>query len=72
MRWKVPVGVLATLAVLIPAVLIPAAEAQAAPPGLDAACQTVERKVYKDIRELITIDLDTAADVRCACWPTRS
>ncbi|MET8372019.1 LPXTG cell wall anchor domain-containing protein [Micromonospora profundi] len=33
-------------------------------PGLDAACQTVERQVYKDIRELYTIDLDTAATVQ--------
>jgi hypothetical protein len=35
-------------------------------PGLNEACQTVERKVYKDIRELVTIDRDTASvtDVR--------
>ncbi|MGV9763565.1 LPXTG cell wall anchor domain-containing protein [Micromonospora tulbaghiae] len=29
---------------------------------LNEACQTVERKVYKDIRELVTIDLDAATD----------
>src|SRR4051812_5311683 len=45
--------------------LIPAAPAVAhtRPPRVDQACQTVERKVYKDIRELVTIDLDTATDV---------
>lgn len=37
--------------------------AQAESPGLNEACQTVERKVYKDIRELVTIDLDTASNV---------
>ncbi|MDG4807390.1 LPXTG cell wall anchor domain-containing protein [Micromonospora sp. WMMD1120] len=58
MRWKFPAGALIALALFIPAA--PAA-AQAAAPGLDAACQTVERKVYTDIRELVTIDLDTAS-----------
>jgi LPXTG-motif cell wall-anchored protein len=45
--------------------LIPAAPAaaQAETPGFDAACQTVERKLFKDIRELVTIDLETATDV---------
>ncbi|SCG44478.1 ALF repeat-containing protein [Micromonospora humi] len=57
MRSKLAAGVLVALAFLIPAA--PAA-AQAQAPGLDPACQTVERKVYKDIRELVTIDLDTA------------
>ncbi|MBE1491023.1 LPXTG cell wall anchor domain-containing protein [Plantactinospora soyae] len=61
MRWKVPAGVLMALAFLIPAT--PAA-AQTESPGLNEACQTVERKVYKDIRELVTIDLDTATDVQ--------
>ncbi|MDP9794928.1 LPXTG-motif cell wall-anchored protein [Catenuloplanes nepalensis] len=60
MRWKMSAGVLVALAFLIPAA--PAA-AQAAQPGLDAACQTVERKAYTDIRKLVTIDLDTATDV---------
>ncbi len=32
-------------------------------PGLNESCQTVERKVYKDIRKLVTIDLDTATNV---------
>ncbi|MFI7608229.1 LPXTG cell wall anchor domain-containing protein [Micromonospora sp. NPDC049366] len=61
MRWKIPAGVLMALVFLIPA-----APAVAAPesPGLNEACQTVERKVYKDIRELVTIDLDTATDVQ--------
>ncbi|BCB76742.1 hypothetical protein GCM10022251_49920 [Phytohabitans flavus] len=61
MRWNIPAGVLMALAFLIPAA--PAA-AQTEPSGLDEACQTVERKVYKDIRELVTIDLDTATDVQ--------
>ncbi|MEV6490457.1 LPXTG cell wall anchor domain-containing protein [Actinoplanes sp. NPDC051633] len=60
MRWKMSAGVLVALAFLIPAA---PAMAQADQPGLSEACQTVERKVYKDIRELITIDLDTATDV---------
>ncbi|WP_431900077.1 LPXTG cell wall anchor domain-containing protein [Micromonospora chalcea] len=57
MRWKIPAGALVALAFVIPAA--PAA-AQTAVPGLNDACQTVERKVYKDFRELVTIDLDTA------------
>src|SRR5689334_2659731 len=59
MRRKLSAGVLMALALLIPAA--PAA-AQAAAPGLDAACQTVERKLFRDIRELVTIDLDTATE----------
>ncbi|MFI6132129.1 ALF repeat-containing protein [Micromonospora sp. NPDC051141] len=59
MRWKLSAGVLVALAFLIPAA--PAA-AQAQVSGLDPACQTVERKVYKDFRELITIDLNTATN----------
>ncbi len=59
MRWKASAGVLVALAFLIPAA---PASAQAAQPGLDKTCQTVERTVYKDIRELITIDLETATD----------
>ncbi|MGW3890809.1 LPXTG cell wall anchor domain-containing protein [Micromonospora chokoriensis] len=59
MRWKFPAGALIALAFLVPAA--PAAAAQFESPGLDAACQTVERKVYKDIRTLVTIDLDTAS-----------
>ncbi|MFD6563180.1 LPXTG cell wall anchor domain-containing protein [Micromonospora profundi] len=60
MQLKIPASVLLALAFLIPA---EPAVAQAQSPGLDAACQTVERKVYEDIRELYTIDLDTAAIV---------
>ncbi|WP_405090758.1 LPXTG cell wall anchor domain-containing protein [Micromonospora sp. NBC_01392] len=59
MRWKLFAGVLVALAFLIPAA--PAA-AQAQVPGLDPGCLTIERKVYKDFRELITIDLDTATN----------
>ncbi|MGC4804641.1 LPXTG cell wall anchor domain-containing protein [Micromonospora sp. DT233] len=61
MRWRIPAGVLMALAFLIPAA---PAMAQTASPGPNDACQTVERKVYKDIRELLTIDLDTATDVQ--------
>ncbi|MFY1597410.1 LPXTG cell wall anchor domain-containing protein [Micromonospora sp. WMMD737] len=60
MKWKIPAGALMALAFLIPAA---PAVAQTESPGLNEACQTVERKVYKDIRELVTIDLDTATDV---------
>jgi hypothetical protein len=60
MRWKMSAGVLVALAFLIPAA---PATAQADQPVLNEACQTVERKVDKDIRELVTIDLDTATDV---------
>ncbi|MGC9669806.1 ALF repeat-containing protein [Planosporangium sp. 12N6] len=60
MRWEIPAGVLMALAFLIPAA---PAVAQTESPGLNESCQTVERKAYKDIRELVTIDLDTATDV---------
>ncbi|WP_203794105.1 ALF repeat-containing protein, partial [Actinoplanes couchii] len=59
MRRNITAGVLMALALLVPAA--PAA-AHAAAPGLDATCQTVERKLFTDIRKLITIDLDTATD----------
>ena len=59
MRWKFPAGALLALAFLIPAA---PAVAHTESPGLNEACQTVERKVYKDIRKLVTIDLDTATD----------
>jgi LPXTG-motif cell wall-anchored protein len=60
MQWKMSAGVIMALAFLIPAA---PAVAQTGQPGLNDACQTVERKVFKDIRELVTIDLDTATDV---------
>jgi LPXTG-motif cell wall-anchored protein len=60
MRWKIPAGALMALAFLIPAA---PAVAQTESPGLNDACQTVERKVYKDIRELVTIDVATATDI---------
>ncbi|MFF5178121.1 LPXTG cell wall anchor domain-containing protein [Micromonospora sp. NPDC000316] len=59
MQWKLPAGVIVALVFLVPAA---PAMAQPEPPVLNGACQTVERKVYKDIRELLTIDLDTATD----------
>nr|WP_296072543.1 LPXTG cell wall anchor domain-containing protein [uncultured Actinoplanes sp.] len=60
MRWKIPAGALMALAFLIPAAPV---MAQTATPVPNQACQTVERKVYKDIRKLVTIDLDTATDI---------
>ncbi|XVV11475.1 LPXTG cell wall anchor domain-containing protein [Actinoplanes sp. CA-131856] len=59
MRGKIAAGVLMALALLIPAA---PAMAQAEPPVLGADCQPVERKVFKDVRQLFTIDLDTAND----------
>ncbi|HEX5202045.1 LPXTG cell wall anchor domain-containing protein [Paractinoplanes rhizophilus] len=61
MRWKTSAGVLIALAFLIPAT---PAMARTDAAGLDSACHTVERRVFKDIRELVTIDLDTATDVQ--------
>ncbi|GAA2564348.1 hypothetical protein GCM10010435_40850 [Winogradskya consettensis] len=61
MRLKLAAGVVMALAFLIPAA---PAMARAETPGLNESCQTVERKVYKDIRDLMTIDLDTATDVQ--------
>ncbi|GAA2695270.1 LPXTG cell wall anchor domain-containing protein [Actinoplanes palleronii] len=61
MRWKVSAGVLVPLAFLIPAA---PAVAQTESPVLNEVCQTVERKVFKDFRELVAIDLDTATDVQ--------
>jgi LPXTG-motif cell wall-anchored protein len=58
MRWKISAGVLMALAFLIPAA---PAVAQTGSPGLDQTCQTGERKVYQDIRKLVTIDPDTAS-----------
>lgn len=58
MRWKTPAGALIALAFLIPAA---PAMAQTPSTGLNAACQTVERDVYQDIRKL-TSDLDTTDD----------
>jgi LPXTG-motif cell wall-anchored protein len=60
-RSRITAGVLLSLALLVPAA--PAA-AHTASPGLNEACQTVERKVYKDIRQLVTIDLDTASNIK--------
>lgn len=60
MRWTMSAGVLMALVLVIPAA---PAMARTEQPGLNEACQTVERTVYKDIRELVTIDLETATDV---------
>ncbi|WIN00860.1 LPXTG cell wall anchor domain-containing protein [Actinoplanes oblitus] len=60
MRGKTSAGVLVALAFLIPAA---PAVAQVEPSGLDQACQTADRKVFKDLRTIVTtIDLDTATD----------
>jgi LPXTG-motif cell wall-anchored protein len=58
-RWKIPAGVLLALVFAVPAA---PAVAQAAQPGLSESCQTVERKEFRDLRQLVTIDLDTATD----------
>ncbi|MGC5305635.1 LPXTG cell wall anchor domain-containing protein [Micromonospora zamorensis] len=58
MRWKTPAGALIALAFLIPAA---PAMAQTPSLGLNAACETVKRDVYQDIRKL-TLDLDTIDD----------
>ena len=63
MRGKMSAGVVMALALLIPAAPAVAAETQAEPTGLDAACKPAERKVFSDIRKLVTIDLDTATDI---------
>ncbi|MET8281366.1 LPXTG cell wall anchor domain-containing protein [Micromonospora sp. NPDC005174] len=59
MQWKIPAGIAIALAFMVPAA--PAMAQTAAAPGLDQNCQTVERKTFKDIRELFTFDLDTAS-----------
>lgn len=57
MLKKISAGALMALAFLLPAA--PAA-AEAATPVLNEACQPAEPKVFADLRELITIDLDSA------------
>jgi len=57
MRWRITAGVLLTLALLIPA---SSAVARAGSPGIsDTTCRTV---LHADLRERVTIDLDTASD----------
>jgi hypothetical protein len=57
MRWRIPASLFLALAVLVPAT---SAVAQPGSPRRDdTSCQTV---VYADVRELVTIDLDTASD----------
>ncbi|MEV4637548.1 ALF repeat-containing protein [Actinoplanes sp. NPDC049548] len=68
MRRKISAGVMMALVLLIPAA--PAA-ARAETPGPDPACQTVERKLFKDIRTMVTIDLDTATDVEIEVLATQ-
>ena len=64
MRRSIPAGVLMVLAFLIPAAPAAAAvaAAQTGPSTPTNACQTGERKVYTDLRRLVTIDLDTASN----------
>ncbi len=61
MRAKLVAGGLMALAFLIPAA---PAVAATATPGPGGACQTVSPQVFKDIPELITIDLDAATDIQ--------
>lgn len=58
MRGTIPAAVAIALAFMVPAA--PALAQSGSSPGLNESCQTVERKTFKDIRELFTIDLDTA------------
>ncbi|MEV4277184.1 LPXTG cell wall anchor domain-containing protein [Actinoplanes xinjiangensis] len=57
MLKKISAGALLALVLLIPAA---PASAETETPVLNEACETVEPKIFTDIRELITIDLDTA------------
>ena len=68
MRGRILAGVVIALALVIPAA--PAA-AHVESPGLDAACETVERKIFTDIRKLVTIDLDTATDTQLELLATQ-
>ncbi len=58
MRWKISAGLLLALAILVPAAS--AAAQTGSPRVIKASCQTI---VYADIREMVTIDLDTASDI---------
>ena len=68
MRGRILAGVVMALAFVIPAA---PAVAHVEKPGLDAACETVERKVFTDIRRLVTIDLDTATDTEVELLATQ-
>ncbi len=58
MRWKISAGVLLVFALLVPT---SSAMAQTRSPSVNqATCQVI---LYTDIRELVTIDLDTASDL---------
>ena len=56
MRWKIPTSLFLALALLIPAA---PAVARTDSRSDEPTCRTV---VYADVRELVTIDLDTASD----------
>lgn len=58
MRWNISAGVLLVLALLVPT---SSAMAQTGSPSVNqATCQVI---LYTDIRELVTIDVDTASDL---------
>jgi hypothetical protein len=58
MRWKIAAGVLVVLALLVPT---SSAMAQTSSPSLNQ--ETCHVILYTDIRELVTIDVDTASDL---------
>lgn len=66
MRWSIPAGALIALAFLVPTAPAvaqtesPRTVTQTESPGLNEDCEPVERKVYKDLRNQLSIDLDNA------------
>jgi hypothetical protein len=60
MRWKIPAGVTLALALLVPAA--PAVAQTTTTPRVETAASCPAVVVYTDLRQLITIDLDTASD----------
>lgn len=70
MRWKILVGVVLASALVVPAA--PAlAEGRAVPGAASKAAATCATVVYKDIRGLVTVDLDTASDTQVRILATQ-
>lgn len=61
MRWKLPAGVLLATALLVAPTAAPAQVTTMSPALAAATCQTI---VFKDLRQLIIIDLDSATDTQ--------
>ncbi|BCJ75921.1 hypothetical protein CS0771_54650 [Catellatospora sp. IY07-71] len=60
MRWKALAGIVAVLAWLVPAA--PAAAADPAEIGLEAACRLGQPVTYPDLRPLLAVDVDALTD----------